>query len=75
MRGAMGRKLRVEYPGAIYHLMNRGDRRELIFADDEDRRVFVTTLGEACGKTAQEVHAWLCMGSVSMVAHCLRRQK
>ena len=54
----MGRKLRVEYPGAIYHLMNRGDRRELIFADDEDRKLFVATLGEACGKTGWEVQVY-----------------
>jgi len=33
----MARKLRVEYPGAIYHVMNRGDRREEIFQDDPDR--------------------------------------
>ncbi len=30
----MSRKLRIEYPGAIYHLMNRGDRREDIFKAD-----------------------------------------
>ena len=30
---AMARKLRVEYPGAIYHLINRGDRREDVFLD------------------------------------------
>ncbi len=36
----MARKLRVEYPGAIYHVMNRGDRREPIFNDDEDRKRF-----------------------------------
>ena len=30
----MARKLRVEYPGAIYHAMNRGDRREPIFTND-----------------------------------------
>jgi hypothetical protein len=47
----MARKLRVEYPGAIYHLMSRGDRRELIFLDDQDRERFVETLGEACAKT------------------------
>lgn len=29
----MARKLRVQYPGAIYHVMNRGDRREPIFKD------------------------------------------
>jgi putative transposase len=56
----MARKLRVEYPGAIYHVMNRGDRREAIFRDDEDRRRFITTLGETCGKTGWRVHA-LCL--------------
>ena len=56
----MARKLRVEYPGAIYHVMNRGDRREAIFQDDEDRQRFVSTLGEACAKTGWQVHA-LCL--------------
>jgi REP element-mobilizing transposase RayT len=56
----MARKLRVEYPGAIYHVMNRGDRREVIFRDDEDRQRFLTTLGEACAKTGWQVHA-LCL--------------
>ncbi len=53
----MARKLRVEYPGAIYHVMNRGDRREPIFRDDQDRQRFIATLGEACGKTGWQVHA------------------
>jgi len=44
----MARKLRVEYPGAIYHVMNRGDRREPIFRDEADRKRFVETLGETC---------------------------
>ncbi len=34
----MPRKLRVEYPGAMYHVMSRGDRREDIFLDDVDRQ-------------------------------------
>jgi ATP-dependent Lon protease len=34
----MARKLRIQYPGAIYHVMNRGDRREAIFLGDEARR-------------------------------------
>jgi putative transposase len=56
----MARKPRVEYPGAIYHVMNRGDRQEAIFNDDKDRQCFLTTLGEACGKTGWQVHA-LCL--------------
>ena len=46
----MARKLRIEYPGAIYHVMNRGDRREAIFLGDQDRELFLETLAEACGK-------------------------
>jgi REP element-mobilizing transposase RayT len=56
----MPRKLRVEYAGAIYHVMNRGDRREDIFKDDQDRERFLETLGEACAKTGWQVHA-LCL--------------
>ena len=41
----MARKLRVEYPGAVYLVMKRGDRREPIFRDDADRQRFVSTLG------------------------------
>jgi hypothetical protein len=51
----MPRKLRVEYPGAIYHVMSRGDRREPIFKDDADRKRFLETLAECCGKTGWEV--------------------
>jgi len=57
----MPRKLRMEYPGAIYHVLNRGDRREAIFRDDVDRRQFLTTLEEACQKTDWQVHAYCLM--------------
>ncbi len=57
----MARKLRVEYPGAIYHVMNRGDRREAIFHDDQDRQDFTKTLKEACDKTQWAVHAFCWM--------------
>ena len=59
----MARKLRVQYPGAIYHLMSRGDRREPICRDDADRRLFLETLGEACQKTGWLVHAWCLMSN------------
>ena len=41
--------------------MNRGDRREPIFRIDEDRKLFLATLGECCGKTDWQVHAWCLM--------------
>jgi putative transposase len=56
----MARKLRVEYPGAVYHVMNRGDRREPIFRTDQDRMLFLDTLAAACQKTGWQVHA-LCL--------------
>jgi putative transposase len=59
----MARKLRVQYPGAIYHVMNRGDHQEPIFRDDEDRGLFLATLGQACEKTDWEVHAWCLMSN------------
>ena len=39
----MERKLRLEYPGAICHVMNRGDRRGPICKDDADRARFLET--------------------------------
>jgi hypothetical protein len=43
----MARQLRLEYPGAIYHILNRGDRREAIFRDDVDHQLFLGTLDAA----------------------------
>ena len=56
----MSRKLRVQYPGAMYHVMSRGDRREDIFLDAVDRQDFLKTLAEVCQKTDWQIHAyWL----------------
>ena len=60
----MARKLRIQYPGAIYHVMNRGDRQEPIFEDDADRERFLETLAEACLKTGWQVHAYCLMGNL-----------
>jgi REP element-mobilizing transposase RayT len=57
----MPRQLRMEYPGAIYHVVNRGDRREDVFKDDLDRQGFLSTLEEACQKTEWQVHAFCLM--------------
>jgi REP element-mobilizing transposase RayT len=57
----MPRQMRREFAGAIYHVMNRGDRREEIFRDEPDRRMFLATLTEACGKTEWQIHAYCLM--------------
>ena len=59
----MARSIRIQYPGAFYHVMARGNRRESIFLDEDDRRYFLKTLGEACGMTGWRVHAWVLMGN------------
>ncbi len=43
----MAREVRVEYPGAIHYVINRGDRREEIFQDAANRQLFLASLGEA----------------------------
>jgi len=59
----MSRPLRVEYSGAIYHVMSRGNRRERIFRGEADYQLMLTTLGEACQKTGWQVHAWCLMSN------------
>jgi hypothetical protein len=49
----IARSLAVEYQGAIYHVLSRGDRRETIFRTDADRNLFRDLLGlDACIKSA-----------------------
>jgi REP element-mobilizing transposase RayT len=57
----MPRQLRVEYAGAIYHVMSRANGKGNIFEGDVDRHDFIKTLAEACGKTGFEVHAYCLM--------------
>jgi putative transposase len=57
----MARQLRIEFPGAWYHVMARGNRREPIFICEQDRELFLATLGEACSKTGWRMHAWVLM--------------
>lgn len=46
--------------------MNRGDQRENIFRDDADRQLFLATLGEACGKTEWQVHAYVVFDGIGV---------
>lgn len=59
----MPRSIRIEFRGAFYHVMARGNRREAIYADDDDRRFFLKTLGEACAMTGWRVHAWVLLSN------------
>jgi putative transposase len=43
----MPRKARVQFAGAVYHLLDRGDRREPIFRDERDREMFLSIEAKA----------------------------
>ncbi len=57
----MARPLRIEFPGALYHLTARGNRRQAIFRDDADRTAFVDLLGAVCRRFGWRVQAWCLM--------------
>lgn len=60
----MARPLRLEFPGAIYHVTSRGNAREAIFLDDADRHLFLDVLGEAVAR-----FGWLCRAYCLMDNH------
>src|SRR3974377_1619510 len=59
----MPRQPRIEYHGAIYHIMSRGNRRQDIYLNDVDRQDFLKTLAETCQKTGCRFHAYFLMSN------------
>ncbi|HZR16968.1 MAG TPA: transposase [Verrucomicrobiae bacterium] len=59
----MPRQVRIQYPGAIYHVMSRGNRRQEIYLNDVDRQDFLKTLAEACQTTGWGIHAFCLMSN------------
>lgn len=59
----MARPLRIEFPGAVYHVTSRGDRREPIFVDDADRRSLLGLVEQAMDRFDAQVLAYCLMGN------------
>jgi len=59
----MARPLRLEFPGALYHVTSRGDRKDLIFCDDSDRLAWLSMLGTVCKRFNFVVHAFCQMNN------------
>jgi putative transposase len=59
--GSMARKLRLEFPGACYHIINRGNYRTDIFRAERTKAAFEACLFEACEKSAWLLHAFVVM--------------
>jgi putative transposase len=59
----MARPLRIEFPGAVYHVTSRGDRREPIYRDDVDRLSQLAVLAQAMDRFDAQVLAYCLMGN------------
>ena len=57
----MARPLRIEFPGAVYHLTSRGNARQPVFADAQDRHAFLDTLAEVVARFGWRCHAYCLM--------------
>jgi len=57
----MARPLRIEYPGALYHLTSRGDGQEDIFLDDADREEFLSVLASVVERFGWRAYAYCLM--------------
>ncbi|MFZ5558109.1 MAG: transposase [Pseudomonadota bacterium] len=59
----MARPLRIEFPGAVYHVTARGDRREPIFVDDEDRLTLLEVVAQALARFDAQALSYCLMGN------------
>ena len=59
----MSRTLRIEYPGAVYHVQSEGNRGDAIYLDDEDREIFLRTFQEASRRSGWTVYAYALMAN------------
>jgi REP element-mobilizing transposase RayT len=59
----MGRAWRIEYEGALYHILSRGNEQKDIFYDDQDRLLFLKTIGEMSKRFEIDVFAYVLMGN------------
>jgi len=57
----MARPVRIEYEGAFYHIISRGERKENIFFSDTDRRKFLEKLRETAEKFIIKIHCYVLM--------------
>lgn len=60
---SMARPLRIELAGGLYHVTSRGDRREDIYRDDDDREAWLAVFGEVCARFNWRCHAYCQMSN------------
>ena len=59
----MARAWRIEFEGALYHVLSRGNQRQAIFIEDDDRRLFLNSLSEMADRFEVECYAYVLMNN------------
>jgi hypothetical protein len=68
----MARAWRIEYEGALYHVLSRGNEQRPIFIDNDDRLLFLETLGEMSERF--EIDIFYMWSLRSLLSHFLERK-
>jgi len=75
MLATMGRAWRIEFDGALYHLMSRGNDGQSIFLSDADRELFLTTTGEMSDRFDIDIFAYVLMPNGNKQSVCMGQIK
>ena len=59
----MARPWRIEFQGALYHILSRGNQGQDIFSGDADRHLFLDTIGEMADRYGIDIYAYVLMGN------------
>jgi hypothetical protein len=68
----MARPWRIEYEGALYHLFSRGNNQQDIFVTDDDRYLFLDTIGQMSERFDNDIFAYVLM---DIIIYCFAHQK
>ena len=63
----MARAWRIEYEGALYHVLSRGNERQDIFIDDDDRKLFLATVGDMSERFEIDIFAYVLMDHARII--------
>ncbi len=59
----MARQLRIEYPGAFYHVTSRGNEKQIVFRTDDDHHYFIKCLRDSYARHGSIIHVYCLMGN------------
>jgi len=66
----MGRAWRIEYEGALYHLMSRGNKGQDIYLNDADRNLFLETISQMSERFKVDIFAYVLMSNHYHISRC-----